>query len=46
MYKQMHTPTVVQEGEEVGGGGVNGTPPRIFDMLQSFETILPLVEGL
>ena len=46
MYKQIHTPTVVQEGEEVGGGGGNGTPPRIFDMLQSFETILPLVESL
>ena len=45
MYKQIHTPTVVEEGEEVGGG-VNGTPPRIFDMLQSFETILPLVESL
>ena len=27
MYKQMHTPTVVQEGEEVGGGGEwNPTP--------------------
>ena len=46
MYKQIHTPTVVEEGEEVRGGGVNGTPPRIFDMLQSFETILPLVESL
>ena len=21
MYKQIHTPTVVEEGEEVGGGG-------------------------
>ena len=42
-YKQIHTPTVVQRG---GGGGVNGTSPRSFDMLQYFETILPLVESL
>ena len=34
-YTQVHTPIVVQEG--VDGG---------FDMLQYFETILPLVEGL
>ena len=44
MYQQIHTPTVVQGGGEVGG--VNVTPPRIFDMLQYFETILPLVESL
>ena len=35
-YTQVHTPTVVQR--RGGGGGV-------FDMLQYFETILPLVEG-
>ena len=34
---QIHTPTVVQEG---GGGGVDGPP---LDMLQDFETIVPLV---
>ena len=34
-YMQIHTPTVVQ-------GGVDGPPPpRLFDMLQYFETILP-----
>ena len=37
---QIHTPTVVQEG-------VDGpSPPRVFDVLQYFETILPLVESL
>ena len=38
---QIHTPTVVQEG-------VDGPspPPRVFDVLQYFETILPLVESL
>ena len=43
-YKQIHTPTVVKRG----GGGVNGTSPSagVFDMLQYFETILPLVESL
>ena len=41
-YKQIHTPTVVQGG----GGGVDGTPPGVFDMLQYFETILPPVENL
>ena len=38
--KQIHTPTVVR------GGGVDGTSPRVFDILQYFETILPLVESL
>ena len=38
-YKQIHTPTVVQ-------GGVNGTLPGSFDMLQYFKTILPLVKSL
>ena len=33
-YMQIHTPTVVQ-------GGVDGPPPRLFDMLQYFKTILP-----
>ena len=42
-YAQIHTPTVVQ-GE--GGGGVDGTLPGVFDMLQYFETILPSVESL
>ena len=37
---QIHTPTVVQEG-------VDGpSPPTVFDVLQYFETILPLVESL
>ena len=38
---QIYTPTVVQEG-------VDGPspPPRVFDVLQYFETILPLVESL
>ena len=43
-YKQIHTPTVVQRG-----GGVEGwlePLPGVFDMLQYFETILPLVESL
>ena len=35
-YMQIHTPTVVQEG---GGGWMD--PPRLFDMLRYFETILP-----
>ena len=39
--RQIHTPTVVR-----GGGGVDGTSPRVFDILQYFETILPLVESL
>ena len=38
-YTQIHTPTVVQ------GGGVEPLP-RVFDMLQYFEMILPLVESL
>ena len=39
-YAQSHTPTVAQ------GGGVDGTPPLSFDMLQYLETILPSVESL
>ena len=42
--KQIHTPTVVQCD---GGGGQWMEPlPGVFDMLQYFETILPLVESL
>ena len=41
-YTQIHIPTVVQRG---GGGGWM-EPPRDFDMLQYFETILPSVESL
>ena len=29
-----------------GGTGVDGTRPRVFDMLEYYETILPSVEGL
>ena len=45
-YTQIHTPTEVQ-GEGGGGGEVVMEPvPRVFDMLQYFETILPSVESL
>ena len=37
-YTQIHTHTVVQAGGREGG--------VVFDMLQYFETILPLVESL
>ena len=41
MYKQIHTRTVVQ------GEGRRMEPlPGVFDMLQYFETISPLVESL
>ena len=36
---QIHTPTVVQ-------GGWMDPRPRVFDMLQYFETILPSEESL
>ena len=39
-YTQTYTPTVVQEGD----GWT--PPPRVFDMLQYFATILPSVESL
>ena len=42
-YTQIHTPTVVQGG---GGGGVDGTRPRVFDILEYSERILPSVESL
>ena len=42
-YKQIHTPTVVQRG---GQGGWMESLPGVFDMLQYFETILPLAESL
>ena len=41
-YTQIHTPTVVQGGR----GAWMEHLPRVFDMLQYFETILPLVESL
>ena len=41
-YTQIHTPTVVQG---VGGGWMEPLP-GVFDVLQDFETILPLVESL
>ena len=37
-YKQNHTPTVVQGGME--------PLPGVFDMLQYFETIMPVVQTL
>ena len=37
----IHTPTMVQKG-----GGLMEPLPAIFDMLQYFEMILPLVESL
>ena len=41
---QIHTPTAVQG---TGGGGVVLEPlPRVFDMLQYFETIFASVESL
>ena len=42
MYTQIHTPTMVQGV----GGGLEGTLPGVFDVLQYFETILPSVESL
>ena len=42
-YTKIHTPTVVQG---VGETGVDGTRPRVFDMLEYSETILPSVESL
>ena len=39
-HKQIHTPTVVQ-----GGRGMEPLP-GVFDMLQYYETILPLMESL
>ena len=43
-YTQIHTPTVLQGGG--GGVGLMEPHPRVFDKLQYFETILPLVESL
>ena len=42
-YTQTNTPSLVQ-----GGGGVGWMEPLpgVFDLLQYFETILPLVESL
>ena len=39
---QIHTPTAVQGT----GGGVLEPLPRVFDMLQYFETIFASVKGL
>ena len=39
-YAQSHTLTVVQ------GAGLMALLPRVFDMLQYFERILPSVESL
>ena len=39
-YTQIHTPTMVRGG----GGGWMETLPIVFDMLQYFEMILPLVD--
>ena len=44
MYTQIHTPSVVQGGW--GGGEWMEPLSGVFDMLQYFETILPLVENL
>ena len=41
-HMQIFTPTVVQGG----GGGWMEPLPRVFDMLQYFETILTSVESL
>ena len=43
-YTQIHTPAVVQPGGE--GEGMDRTPSGVFDLLQYFETSLPLVESL
>ena len=40
-YKQINTPPWYK-----GGGGWMDPLPGVFDMLQYFETILPLVESL
>ena len=45
---QIDTPTV-EQGSGRGGGVVGGwmeALPGVFDMLQYFEAILPLVESL
>ena len=41
---QIHTPSVVQG--RVDGAPPPPLPPRVLDMLQYFETILPSVESL
>ena len=43
-YTQIYTPIVVQGGG--GGGSWLMDPPRVFDRLQYFETILLLEESL
>ena len=41
---QIHTPSVEQGSG--GGGGWMEPLPGVFDMLQYYEAILPLVESL
>ena len=43
-YMQIHTSTVIQEGWMEFP--TPPLPPRVFDLLQYFETILPSVERL
>ena len=41
-HTQIHTPTEEQGGEWIPPP----LPPKVFNMLQYFETILPLVESI
>ena len=43
-YTQIDSPTVVQK--DGGGGGVVEHLPRVFDVLQYFETTLSSVKSL
>ena len=45
-YTQIHTRTVVQEGGRGRGGGWMEPLPGVFDLMQYFEKILPLVGSL
>ena len=42
----VHANLYSRRGTKGVGGEVEGTPPRVFHMLQYFETILPSVESL
>ena len=45
-YAQGHTSSVIQGGGKLRGGGRLMEPlPRVFDVLQYFETIFPSVES-
>ena len=47
MPSGVHEKSYPHRGSRGGGGVVDGTPvPRVFDMLQYFETILLPVESL